>query len=89
MKRYKIKAVKSNKIADPTGAGDAYRAGLLKGLKMFKAKNGNLTDLPWLAIGQIASLAGVYAAEKYGTQNHSYSFKQFKERYKKEFKTKL
>ena len=87
VKEYRIRAVKSKKIADPTGAGDAYRAGLIKGLRLHQKKNLFKTD--WLKIGQIASLAGTYAAEQYGTQNHEYTFEQFKQRFTKEFNINL
>lgn len=72
----RIPAVKASKVVDPTGAGDAYRAGLLYGLT---------EGLSHEVSGKIASLAGVYAAEHAGTQDHAYSLAQFKKRYKKAF----
>lgn len=63
-------------IADPTGCGDAYRAGLLYGLM-------NDKDLP--TTGRIASLAGAFKIEEHGTQNHTYTVEQFEERYKDTF----
>ena len=67
-----IAPVKAKKVVDPTGAGDAYRAGFLYGY----ANNLDLT-----VCGQIASLAGVYAVETMGTQNHHFTQKEFAKRY--------
>ncbi|MDP2586471.1 MAG: carbohydrate kinase family protein [Candidatus Komeilibacteria bacterium] len=81
-KAFSVKAVKPNKVVDPTGAGDAYRAGIIKGLLMTKAiGHANLFDWEWLKIGQLGSLSAKYAVEQYGTQNHSYSYNQFKKDY--------
>ncbi len=75
-KTYKIPTVKPKKIADPTGCGDAYRAGLLYGL---------LNNLDWETTGRIASLMGSIKIEQHGTQNHSFTRDQFKRRYKAAF----
>ncbi len=87
-KKYKVKSSPIKKVADPTGAGDAYRAGLIKGIvfnkKQFLKKD--YLKMPWSKIGQMGSIASCYAIENYGTQNHKYSYNQFKERYNKEFK---
>jgi adenosine kinase len=56
-----IPTVDVSEIKDPTGCGDAYRAGLLYGL---------LYDLDWKTTGQIASLMGGIKIEHEGTQNH-------------------
>ena len=61
---------------DPTGCGDAYRAGLIFGL---------LEGYDWETTGRIASLAGAIKVETYGTQNHSYTLAGFKERYRENF----
>lgn len=85
-----VKSVKPNQTIDPTGAGDAYRAGLIKGLVMTNAMaKHNLFDWPWLKIGQLGSLAAKYAVEHYGTQNHFYTYESFKKDYLKQFKEKL
>ena len=75
-KTYKIPTVKPKKVADPTGCGDAYRAGLLYGL---------LNNLDWETTGRIASLMGSIKIEQHGTQNHSFTRDQFKRRYKAAF----
>lgn len=79
-KEYKIPAAKPNNESDPTGAGDAYRAGIIKGL---------IYKLPPNIIGQLGALAAVYTVEKYGTQTHRYTIDEFKNRYKKNFKSEF
>ena len=63
-------------LADPTGGGDAYRAGLLTGLLLKK-------DLP--VTGRMAALAATYAIEYVGTQEHSYTHQQFVDRFNAAF----
>ncbi len=67
-----IKAIPIAKVADPTGAGDAYRAGLLKGFS-------NGYDI--VEAAQIASTCASYAIEHFGTQLHSYTPQDFMQRY--------
>jgi adenosine kinase len=85
-----IQPVKTLSEKDPTGAGDAYRAGLIKGTVAsgLKLIPDNFLKLPWFKIGQIAALAALYAVEEYGTQNHFYTFSQFKKRYQLTFRLK-
>jgi adenosine kinase len=71
-----VPAAKAGKVVDPTGAGDAYRAGLLKGIVLGK-------DLP--AAAKIGAVAAVYAIEKYGTQEHGFTYDEFAERYRENF----
>ncbi|MBU1131427.1 carbohydrate kinase family protein [Patescibacteria group bacterium] len=91
LERINISAVKTTLAKDPTGGGDAYRAGLIKGL--VASRLNLITDsyfkFPWLEIGQSASLAAVYAIEHYGTQNHFYTYNQFKKRYQLNYKSSL
>jgi len=68
-----IKPAKPKNTSDPTGAGDAYRAGFLAG---YLRKFGLLT------CGQMGSVAAVYTVEKYGTQTHTFTKKEFIARYK-------
>lgn len=79
-KKYKIPSAKPKKDLDPTGAGDAYRAGIIKGL---------LYNYPVEKMGKIAALMAVYTVELYGTQTHSFNLSEFRKRYKKNFKEKL
>ena len=75
-KTHEIPTVKPKAVADPTGCGDAYRAGLLYGL---------LNDLDWETTGRIASLMGSIKIEQHGTQNHTFTREQFKKRFKAAF----
>jgi adenosine kinase len=63
---------------DPTGCGDAFRAGLLYGLA---------NKLDWETTGRIASLMGAIKIAHDGTQNHSFTMEQFHSRYRDEFGT--
>jgi adenosine kinase len=70
----------SRKEVDPTGAGDAYRAGLVAGL---------LRGLDVATAGRVASLAATYAIEQVGTAEHSYTPEDFVERYRESFGAEL
>jgi adenosine kinase len=63
-------------LFDPTGCGDAFRAGMLYGLA-----NG----LDWDVTGRIASLMGAIKIEHHGTQNHVFTLAEFKQRYQENF----
>jgi adenosine kinase len=67
-------------VADPTGCGDAYRAGLIYGLQR---------GLDWATTGRIASLCGAIKIEQHGTQSHSYDFAAFQRRYRESFGSSL
>jgi adenosine kinase len=75
-KAIKIKAVKVKNIIDPTGAGDAYRAGLIKGL---------VSGSSLQKAGQLASTIAAYAVERQGTQVHKFTLKEFTNRYKQNY----
>jgi adenosine kinase len=62
--------------SDPTGCGDAYRAGLLYGLA---------NKLDWHTTGRIASLMGAIKIAQDGTQNHRFTMDEFRSRYRDEF----
>ncbi len=74
--RIEIPAVKVEHAVDPTGCGDAFRAGLLYGL---------MNDMDWETTGRIASLLGAIKIEHHGTQNHHFTKEAFKERFQREF----
>jgi len=65
---------------DPTGAGDAYRAGLVAGL---------LRELNLEVAGRVASLAATYAVEQVGTIEHDYTPADFSRRYEEAFGSEL
>jgi len=79
-KKIIIKPAKPKNTSDPTGAGDAYRAGLIKGL----IKGYNLK-----VCGQLASVVSVYTVEKFGTQTHKFTLAELKKRYYQNYKEKL
>ncbi len=71
-----IPLAKISEANDPTGCGDAYRAGLLYGM---------MNDMDWETTGRIASLCGAIKIEQLGPQNHSFTMDEFKARYKESF----
>jgi adenosine kinase len=71
-----IPCAKPNGVVDPTGCGDAYRAGLIHGL---------LHGLDWETTGRMASLMGAIKIESRGPQNHSFSRAEFDARYRDNF----
>jgi adenosine kinase len=75
-----IPVAKAHVLLDPTGCGDAYRAGLLYGL---------MNEYSWEETGRIASLLGAIKIEHHGTQNHTFSMEEFKARYHENFGTSL
>jgi adenosine kinase len=79
-KATKISSAKPKKVVDPTGAGDAYRTGLLFGL---------LSDWPVKQAGQLGSVVAAYAVEQQGTQSHSFTAEQLRRRYEQNFGTHL
>lgn len=66
-----IPAVKPRKVVDPTGAGDAYRAGLIKGLIQGR-------DIEQSA--KMGSVCASFAIESYGTQEYYFSLMEFEAR---------
>ena len=59
-------------VKDPTGAGDAFRAGFVKGLSLGKAP---------AEAARIGSVSAAYAVEKHGTQEHNFTWQEFCDRY--------
>lgn len=74
--RIEIEAVPPRRVADPTGVGDAYRGGFLKGLAM---------GADYEVAGRLGSVAATYALEHLGAQSHRYTWDEFKERYERHF----
>jgi len=75
-KRIDIPCAKAAQLADPTGCGDSYRAGIMHGLMHGKS---------WEVTGRIASLLGAIKIEQHGTQNHSFTMDEFAKRYEENF----
>lgn len=78
-KEYDIAVVKEVSIVDPTGVGDAFRAGFLTGYSR---------GWGWELCGQIGSLAATYCLEQKGTQNHTFTRLQFVKRFRQHFNDK-
>ncbi len=74
--RYEIPIVQPQSIVEPTGAGDAYRGGLLRGMQL---------GLPWDIAGRIGALASAYVLENIGPQGHTYDPISFVTRYRENF----
>ena len=74
--RVSIPTAAPDPLRDPTGGGDAYRAGLIKGLLLG-------VDLP--IAGRIAALSATYAIEQHGTQEHAYTPGEFIVRFDQAF----
>jgi len=68
------------RLADPTGVGDAYRAGFITGM---------CHKMPWQTVGQMGSLAATYVLEEHGTQRHHYTIDGFTKRYREYFSEDL
>ncbi|MFX5634059.1 PfkB family carbohydrate kinase, partial [Acinetobacter baumannii] len=75
-KHHAIPCVKADKIADPTGCGDAFRAGMLFGLT---------EGYDWETTGRLASLMGSIKIASQGPQNHAPSKAEIEERFHKAF----
>jgi len=71
-----IPPAKAEAVVDPTGCGDAYRAGILHGL---------MRELDWETTGRIASLLGAIKVAHRGTQNHGFTPAEFAGRYEEAF----
>jgi adenosine kinase len=71
-----VPAFPVGEIQDPTGAGDAYRAGLLAGI---------LRDIPLQVAGTMGALCATYNLEQIGTQSHHFTIDDFIARYREHF----
>lgn len=71
-----VPAVPVREVVEPTGAGDAYRGGMLKGLSM---------GLSVLESARIGATVASFCVEQYGTQGHTFTMKEFRERHKAAF----
>ena len=74
--RHDVPAFPEVQIVDPTGTGDSFRGGFLRGLA---------AGLSWKLSGEIGALAATYCLEEKGTQNHSYTIPDFITRFREVF----
>ena len=73
---YDIPAVPPQRTEDPTGIGDAFRAGLIKGLAL---------GLSWDLAGRMGTLAATYVLEQIGPLSHHYTLADFVTRFREHF----
>ena len=73
---YRVGIVPAKNILDPTGVGDAFRGGFLRGYRL---------GFDLQTCGQMGALAATYCLEQKGTQNHVYTTRQFVKRYRESF----
>ncbi len=71
-----VPIVPPERVDDPTGVGDAFRAGLIKGLAL---------DLPWDLAGRMGALAATYTLEQPGPQSQRYTVAEFVARFREHF----
>ncbi len=74
--KWLIPAVATDNVLDPTGAGDTFRAGVLKALAM---------KLPWDVACKMGATAASFSVQHYGTQEHKFSWAEFCLRYEKAY----
>ena len=74
--RTDVQAVPPHRIVDPTGVGDAFRGGFMKGMAI---------GAPLRVSAQIGSVAATFALEHLGGQSHSYTVEEFRRRYEQHF----
>ena len=76
--RADVRAVPPHRIVDPTGVGDAFRGGLMKGIA---------SGADYRTSAQIGSVAATYALEHLGGSSHAYTYDEFRRRYEQYFGT--
>ena len=79
-RQIEIPCVNPGEVVDPTGCGDAYRAGLLYGMA---------AGLDWQQTGRLASLLGALKIAKRGGQNHHFTRDEIAQRFKENFGTRI
>jgi adenosine kinase len=72
----RVPAVMTDRVADPTGVGDAFRGGFLKGVAR---------GADYEVCGRLGSVAATFALEHVGAQSHAYTWDEFKARYETHF----
>ena len=74
--RIDVPAITPHRVADPTGVGDAFRGGFMKGLAL---------GAGYEVCGRLGSVAAAYALEHLGGQSHAYTWDEFTHRYEQHF----
>jgi adenosine kinase len=75
-RRTDVPAVPPTRLVDPTGVGDAFRGGFLKGMAR---------GADYEVCARLGSVAATYALEHLGGQSHAYTWPEFRERYEAHF----
>jgi adenosine kinase len=75
-----IPPARERQVVDPTGCGDAYRAGMIFGI---------MKGLDWPTVGRMASLMGALKVEHPGTQNQRFTYGEFAAQFEEQFGYKL
>lgn len=70
--RTDVPAVPPLRIVDPTGVGDAFRGGFMKGM---------VQDADFVLCAQLGAVAAAYALEHLGGQSHAYTWAEFRDRF--------
>ena len=73
---YHIPVVPPTEVLDPTGAGDAFRAGIMRAMQI---------GLDWKMAGRFAALSATYAIENMGPQGHDFTREMFVSRFREHF----
>jgi adenosine kinase len=71
-----VVAVPPHRLVDPTGVGDAFRGGFMKGMA---------EKVPYEICARFGSVAATYALEHLGGLSHAYSWQEFRARYEAQF----
>ena len=79
-KRHEVPCVRADAVVDPTGCGDAYRAGLLYGIAR---------DWDWDSIGKLGALMGALKIAQRGGQNHGATRDEIEQRFRSAFGYKM
>ncbi|GAB3347064.1 carbohydrate kinase family protein [Lysobacter tyrosinilyticus] len=75
-KKLDVPPAHERRVTDPTGCGDAFRAGLIFGIEK---------GYDWMTIGRIGNLMGALKVEHPGTQNQRFDYEEFAEQFKQQF----
>jgi adenosine kinase len=75
-REHRIPPARPREVVNPTGAGDAFRSGLVAGIAR---------GLPWGVCGRLGAIAAIYAIEQPGTQQHKFIHDEFRARYRENY----
>ncbi|MDE2381132.1 MAG: carbohydrate kinase family protein, partial [Xanthomonadaceae bacterium] len=73
---HKVPPAHERRVTDPTGCGDAFRAGLIFGIEK---------GYDWMTIGRLGNLMGALKVEHPGTQNQRFDYDEFAEQFRQQF----